>query len=769
MRRPRSTYLLIALFFTALLALWGLERAGVLTEAERDRRRDRVLPELIDVNAASVRRLEIDRGAERLVFERVGPKSWRLEPIGVDARTDEVERLIATLKGLRKSPEAGAIDGPAASYGLAPPAATVRVWTGDAGPPDATLEIGRKSQADLFVRSGRDADLAVVDQRMLAVVDRPAVEWRETVLVPASALPIVAMSIRRPGLEATAERKERGAWRLTTPVRFPADAARIEKALTAVTTLQVDPGSGGFVADRVRDFTPYGLEPPTATLELRSPAAGSEPIILMVGSKVPDHPEQVYVRKGGRDDVMAVDARFLAEIPADLKGLRSRFVAEIVPTEASRIEIDAAGGPIQIVRDKLGWWLKSPVEGRADRGQVEALLKGVEDLQASEFFDPAILSDSGVDPPLRRLRIWQGEGVIPGHASEEAEPAVSLAIGRYDVLRKVVFARADGDSAILALPDTFLKVLPTSSLAFRDRDLPAVAPMSVSRLTIVRPGRTTVLEPDTAGDPNRWRMVQPAKAAADVRAVTAALARLAELRATEFVADLNGDLARYGLNRPIFEIRWETVQPAGTPPAPKRLRIGSALPNKPSIHYGTLSDFPAVFTIEAESLLPFAAEFHETRALSFRPPTVRRLMLRTETRNLAYSRRAQRLGTPADWSAEKGTPTQSVDLSRFDNLIEGLSELRAARFVQYQGPFPPGAGLEHPRLRITVEFVGDAAPVRLRLGSKFLGDWVCAAVGDENSGPVFLLQAPVWEDLIRVAEGGLPPIPDSFIAPAPSP
>ncbi|WP_165249023.1 DUF4340 domain-containing protein [Paludisphaera soli] len=771
MKNSRSTYVLIGLFLGGLLTLWGLERAGVLTESERARRRDRVLPDLVDLKEAEVRRLEIDGGPERLVFERLGPRSWAIrKPYEVDAAPQEVDRLISALKGLRKSPEAGAVEGAAADYGLAPPAFVVRLWTedGPAAAPAATLEVGRSIQEERFVRAGPDAAVEVVSRRALAALDRPAVEWRETVLVPPSLAPIASIAVRRPGLDATAERAERGAWRLTSPIRFPADAARIEQLLAVAGAIRVDPRSGGFVAEGVRDFAPYGLAEPAAALELRPLAIGVEPVTLELGGSPPDHPDRVYVRKAGGDAVVTVDRRILDEIPAELNALRSRRIAGLVPSAVRRIEVESPVGRFDLRWEEAAWMLAAPVAARADQAQVLALLRKIEELQASEFLDPAIVPDPGIDPPLARIRIWQDAGT--GGAAAGVGPVLDLRLGRHDVLRKVVFARAEGDTAILAIPDVFLSALPATSFAFRDLELPAVQPTSVARLTVVRPGRTTVLEPgDPSGAPNRWRMVEPAKADADARAVTAALARLADLRAGSFVADARGDLARFGLDSPLLEVRWE-VRPSGSGEAPapgaQSLRIGSAVPNDPQKYHGTLTDFPAVFTIDAASLVPFTAEFRDTRVLSFKPDAVRRLTLRTETRSLAYTRRRHALGTPADWSAEPGTPSQGVDFSRFDDLVEALSELRAERFIQYEGPFPPEVGLGTPRLDVRVSLDGDAPPARLRLGAALGEAYVCGATGEGDSGPVFILRAPAWEALIQSAEGGLPPLPADPFAPA---
>ncbi|AMV38930.1 DUF4340 domain-containing protein [Planctomyces sp. SH-PL62] len=647
----------------------------------------------------------------------------------------------------------------------------MRLWTdGGTASPIATLELGRTIQDERFVRAGADAAVEVVARKPLAAVDRPVGEWRETALVPASLFPIASVSIRRPGVDATVERGERGSWRLTAPVEFPADAARVERLLGLVGSLRVDPEAGGFVAQGIEDFAPFGLAPPAASIELKAVATGADPVVLDIGGSPPDHPDRVYVRKAGRDAVVAVDGKFLAEIPADLKALRSRRIAAINPAAVRRIEIDSPLGLFGIELDKIGWSLTAPAAARADRGQVETLLKRVEELQATEFFDPAAVPDSGVETPSVRLRIWQeSPNLAGGAASTAGEPTFALDLGRHDLLRKVVFARTAGDTAILALPEAVLSALPSSSFAFRDLDLPAVSPTSVVRLTIVRPARTTVLEPgDPSGAPNRWRMIEPVRAEADAQAVTAALARLAGLRAGAFVADARGDLGRFGLTSPLLEVVWETRSSGETPGAgPQSLRIGAAVPDDPGKRYGTMSDFPAVFTIDAASLIPFTIEFHETRVLAFRPESVRRLVLRTETQTHAYSRRRQPQGVPADWSAEPGTSSRGVDLSKFNNLIEGLSELRAERFITYEGAFPPGLGLGSPRFTIEVDFGDETPPTRLRFGASLGGVYVCAATGDGESGPVFTLPAPVWEALLQSVEGGLPPIPADFFAPMP--
>ncbi len=72
-------------------------------------------PSLIEVPEASVRKVAIERGKERLVFERrgTGMGRWQMvEPKDVAAEPTRLETLVRNLKELRRSLDSGSIAGP---------------------------------------------------------------------------------------------------------------------------------------------------------------------------------------------------------------------------------------------------------------------------------------------------------------------------------------------------------------------------------------------------------------------------------------------------------------------------------------------------------------------------------------------------------------------------------------------------------------------------------------------------------------------------------
>jgi hypothetical protein len=291
---------------------------------------------------------------------------------------------------------------------------------------------------------------------------------------------------------------------------------------------------------------------------------------------------------------------------------------------------------------------------------------------------------------------------------------------------------------------------------------------------------TTVLEPERASaTPNQWRMTQPVAAAADIRAVTQVLAMLADLRAEEFAGELQGAESRFGLDVPLLTLSWR-LDPSGPVPEPRSpdaaqagsrsseepegwLKVGKPVPGRAGSYYAAIHHRPFVFILGSAAVQAMTAEFHDTRVLAVVPREAHRLAFHLDGRTLRFVRRSPSRGDPSDWSPEPGTDPRGIDLSRFNELLTQLSELRATRFLQYGGSIPSWTGLLEPRLLIEVFPVNGTPVQRLRIGSG-RGPLVLATTGQGGTGPVFLLHGAAWEALIHSLGGGLV-LPENVFAP----
>jgi Domain of unknown function (DUF4340) len=757
MRAYRQSLVLIALFFTALLTYWGLQYFGVRSESERRLRAGRVLPNLLETPETSMRKLAIERNGEQMVFERRGNgyQRWQMvKPLDVGAEPGRLKTLVGNLKELRRLPDAGPMTNQE-GFGLDPPAATIQIWGGsDAGGEStgdaqllATLELGKVIRGARYVRPAGSRAVEVVDAKLLRALDDPLTEWRERTLLRVATFEVTELTVKRPDKTIRAARAARSQWKLSEPPAAPANGAKVESLLAAMAAVQVSDGDKGFVADNVRDFTPYGLEPPAATVELMTP--GREPLVLDVGKPVPDRPDRIYVRPGGQDDVVMVNAKPLSEIPTSALALRSQQVADIQPSAVSHIEIEQAGSTFSLKKEAGAWRLTRPREERADAASVQAFLSQFESLQTSEFLQPGRIKIAQVDPPIMKVKLWQTE-------KTGQNLVLNLRVGRHDLARKAVYAQLESDTVILALPDTLMSVLPKNRFAFRDRTITSQNPAQVRKLIVTRGSRIDELEPTKTGAPNQWRMLRPIEAPADVPSVTRVLATLTALRAEDFVSDSPGDAGRYGLDRPLLEVAWTTEDT-------DVLKVGSRVPGTSSF-YAHLERQPYTFTLSLEALAPLEGEFRDHVVCTFPEPRAERVVLRWPNRNVALRRRLAAKGQPP-WVDEPGADAAGVDISRASALVGAMAHLETVRYFQYDGPFDAVTGLARPRLVVEVELGGGEPPRVIRLGWPTQDGLIFAAAGTGSSGPVFVLPGPAWEALIQSGQR-YDPLPANVFAPA---
>ncbi len=785
MKANHYRILLIVLFFGGLIAMWGLDLSGVRPTSELERSADRVLPGLIDTPEAELRRVEIDRGTEHLAFERRGEGQGRwqmVQPKDVAAEPVRLDALVRNLKELRKHPDAGTIKGDADKYGLTTPAAKVRLYVGPLGSaaterPAAELELGLSKDGRRYVRPAGAPGIEVVDARLLSAVDQPVDEWRQPNIMAVPTFQITSVRVIRrdqPGRPARviqARRSASGRWTLELPVEstaegpkrkpleVPANGPKVESLLGALSSLRVAEAPKGYVADDVKDMARYGLEQPAISIELQSEHGG--PMVLEIGKAVPDESERRYVRQGDQDDVLMVEGRALGEIPADATALRSQQVAEILPAAVTEFEIGTNRGDVfKLRRDRGGWDLLSPRKERADAQAVQEFLAHIQEIQTSEFLEPKVVPNPMLDPPVMTLKVRQAApGPRPSDSTDaDSILALDLRLGNHDVLKKSIYARLEGDSVILALPDKILEVLPKNPLAFRDRTVVTDRPDRIKRLTIRRGGRVDELMPDSKGEPNAWRMLRPVEARADTQTITQVLTMLCSLRAQDFAASTLAEATGAGLDTPMMQIDWESD-------GSHFLKIGAAVPRSATF-YATSDGEPMVFTLPAQIVRALDAEYHDHRVMSFPPAGARRIVLHFFGRTVELRHRPPQARGQVEWVPESGSDVNGIDLSRVGSLLQTLSQLQTRKFIQYDGELPADTGLLRPRLTVEVVVGGEPDAKRvLRIGDNAGDGTVCAALGTGPTAPAFLLPGPPWNELIRSGER-LPDLPDDLFAPA---
>jgi len=798
--RHRTSIVLFALFAAGLGVLWWADHAKVLTHRERQELLNRLLPDLVDTPVLDVSRVEVDRpdGQAPLVVERRPEGHWQItRPVDAPADPRLVETLVANLKALRKDPDSGTIEGDPAPYGLDKPAATVRLYGKAGDAPLATLDVGSALKDRLHVRpggpSGSGTGIEVVDLRLLGALLLPPVKWRDESLFRVPSFKVKGLKIAQadPARVTDLVREERH-WALAAPVKAPADDDKAEGLVAELSALRVADGADGFVADGVKDLSPYGLDAPTLTLTLTPFDGNGAPQTLLLGKDVPGKGGQVFATRSGSGNVVRLDAKTLREAMPGPNGLRSQKVLDFASERINRLRVDTPGHVFDLERTAAGWVLLGSINGPADSAPVQTLLMRLGGLKSSEFLEPAAVPDPKLDPPRFRVRGWQADASTPArspsagagdHPVPAADPRFELAIGRHDLLKRTVYGMVPGDTSILALPDDLLKDLPLTAFAFRDRTAVALNPASISSMTLERGAYdVTVNAPGPKDAAGHWRVVAPLQVPADDGAVTALVTMLSQLRAESWESDAVGDGKAFGLVAPAARLKWATVADAGLsttpPPSAARpgstpaatgqgaLRVGRMKPGTKSFFANVEGD-GRVFLIGPGYVPALEAELLDRTVFKFKPEEVRRVVLRWPARSLALGRQEGRTA----WQPEPGYDDSGFDPAQVGPMVASLADFKTPRYLHYAGPPPAAFGLTEPRL--TVEWSMNDKPLRysLRVGNPLPDRSRAATSAPAPAGLVFTLPAgEVWAKLLTppARPGELPD--DPFTAdPAPPP
>lgn len=760
----RGTYALLALFFAGLCGLWLADYAKLPTRRDRDRLRSRVLPELLDTKPDELKRVEILGGPEPMAFERRDGIRWQMTtPIDVAADPSMVETLAFNLKEMTRKPEAATLQGNPASFGLAPPERTVKLWGTATDAPIATLEVGKASLDRRYVRAAGTEGVEVVDARGLDLLKLPPVRWRDHELFRVPSLDVDKIRIVGPAGELRL-RRDRDGWRIVAPLKTPAAEPKVEGLIADLGSLRVL-GDSRFVADGVRGdaLDRFGLKSPRLTVEVEAGRDGRRrpSQSILVGHPVEGKDGQVYVKRGAQDAVVAVDARGLRDLGVDPNAYRSPKVADISPARVVRIGVEAEGRDFEVARSGRDWTIVRPAPAPADRQAIEAFLKSLADLQTGIYLTPAGVSDPGLDPPSMVLKVWQAPDprseADPGPANPIGTLALTLKVGRRDAARRSIYAQLEGDRTILALPEAAGEFLPRNRLAFRDRSVLAVDSTRIERLTVAGPVRKVALQAPVlkldplAQSPIGWWMAEPVTAPADAPAVGRLLKLLSRLRADGLVAEKPGpdELRAFGFEPPALTLTWSTLpsfspwkgpafaSPGGIPFEDHSLVVGAPVPGRPGQRYATVSGRSLIFTLGPESLGTIDAEYHDHRVLAFDLAHVRRVQLAWPGRSFSLTP-AEKDGR-RDWSAEGAVDAPDFNPGRVGPLLKAASDLTTTRFAQYLGPIPAGFGLNPPRFAIRVELDDGTPALELRIGDPAAPGLLLATTSKSGDGPVFVV------------------------------
>jgi len=375
------------------------------------------------------------------------------------------------------------------------------------------------------------------------------------------------------------------------------------------------------------------------------------------------------------------------QTPGTERGEKESKRMTLLPVrDADRIELKNAQGTFSFRKPKDGeWQLLQPVETGADAATVGQLLSEVQFVETLQTFPKearteANLQTFGLGQPSRTLTLATPEGEL------------SVEIGRETPIPGGVYARtrqSGSGEQVMVVQNQLAEVMDKNLQAWREkRVFPLVVP-EVTQLWMRQGTLEVEVQKNTEGN---WGILKPVEAPADPAAIQSVLGEISALRAENFLADSEGDLALYGLTAPVqtFEVKARATN--------RILQIGQVNPKETNQVFARMADRPFVFTLaksSVDALGKLPDRIRDRRLATFGAPD---RVTHLEFGGKGGEYRLEKEGE--GWMASWGGSNRIADPARINRWLDAVLNSRANRFLATEDPAK--LGFAKPRLTVAL-------------------------------------------------------------------
>jgi hypothetical protein len=530
-----------------------------------------------DVTAVALR-----RGAESVQLSRDGEAWQMLEPVKARASRPAVDELLANVLTAKIDREIDANPKSPADFGLDKPAADLTLTLKDGK--SLGLELGAKNPTGVWVYArerGKPA-VFVLGESVLRDATKPVADFRDRTILAFESKDVSGFELVLPEETIDVEGAP-NAWRITKPVALRADNETVSEFLDKLTAQKVKE----FVAEAPATRDAYGLERPIRiTINTGKDTDRSSRTLLL--GKVDDARKGVYAMRGGESSVLLLPEEVYKQVPKNVGVLRSKTLVEVERDKVAKLEIEGPKGAVTVARDGGQWKIVAPQALPADQVEVGAILTKLADLRAQGFLSE---DASGIARYLAKPEVKVA-------LTDQAGTTTTVLLASSKETRggaASAYAAVAGKGPVTLVDAKALTDLGRSATDLRDRRIVAgLEPRDVKRVRIKAGGQTMVVE--RSGE-TEWRVVEPAKGAANTQKVDDLLYALRGLRFKDVAAPEGQEPARYGLDAPSLEV----TMFKGDGGEIATVQVGK---REGDLAYVRTTAQPAVYSVESRTLGP---------------------------------------------------------------------------------------------------------------------------------------------------------------------
>jgi len=234
----------------------------------------------------------------------------------------------------------------------------------------------------LYIKEDQSDDIFTISADLRKYIPREVDHLRDRVVFSGDSAGSRRLEIRGPNGFVQIIKDTKGEWQIQQPIVANADSTEVEAFLGKLQALRIQE----FIADKVDDFSVYGLQGETKQISLDGADGASRMVVL--GDVLPDRPDLVYARRADATSVFALRKTVLDLLSSDLEHFRDRRVLLLPIKAIDLISITHGSEQLSLFATmKTGWRITKPVSWLADRRAVGQLLKRWEASVIFEFND----------------------------------------------------------------------------------------------------------------------------------------------------------------------------------------------------------------------------------------------------------------------------------------------------------------------------------------------------------------------------------------------
>jgi hypothetical protein len=394
-----------------------------------------------------------------------------------------------------------------------------------AAPVVVTMRSGRSLLVLLALAAGLGAYIYFVEAKR---EPSGAPETRDKVFTVESSA-IEEIEIRSATGQATTLKKTGTDWQIVAPVTAPADSSTVESLLSSLASLEVQ----RVVEEAPAALAPFGLEPPRFSLAFRA-AGSTTPQRINFGNKTPTGSD-LYARLESQPRLFVVASYLEDTFNRETFALREKDALKFASTDVDSLTIERPGSPaLTFSKKDSDWRLTAPVAGRADFGQVDGVVRAVDQAQMQAI----VAGESG--PPtaeeLRKFGLDRPQTTVTvGAGSTRASLAIG---GKKDDIG--LYARDLSRPLVFTVPSTLLDDLRKTPDDVRQKDVFQFRAYSAAGLEVTHGGKkwsfTKETTPAAGTTPasETWKKTAPEAGEVNQTAMTDWLNSVSSLRAEKF-------------------------------------------------------------------------------------------------------------------------------------------------------------------------------------------------------------------------------------------